>query len=72
MMGYKAEDIAVGIDEQCVMQPVGVFCCVAPFNFPAMVPLWFLPYAVACGNTYIVKPSPSKAPAGERMAGAEL
>lgn len=57
MMGYNAEDIAVGIDEECVLQPVGVFCCVAPFNFPAMVPFWFLPYAVACGNTYIVKPS---------------
>lgn len=57
MMGYNAEDIAVGIDEECVLQPVGVFCCVAPFNFPAMVPFWFLPYAIACGNTYIVKPS---------------
>ncbi len=57
MMGYNAEDIAVGIDEDCVVQPVGVFCCVAPFNFPAMVPFWFMPYAIACGNTYIVKPS---------------
>jgi malonate-semialdehyde dehydrogenase (acetylating)/methylmalonate-semialdehyde dehydrogenase len=57
MMGYNAEDIAVGIDEDCVVQPVGVFCCVAPFNFPAMVPCWFMPYAIACGNTYIVKPS---------------
>ena len=57
MMGYNAEDIAAGIDEECVLQPVGVFCCVAPFNFPAMVPFWFLPYAVTCGNTYIVKPS---------------
>ncbi len=57
MMGYNAEDIAAGIDEDCVLQPVGVFCCVAPFNFPAMVPFWFLPYAVACGNTYVVKPS---------------
>jgi malonate-semialdehyde dehydrogenase (acetylating)/methylmalonate-semialdehyde dehydrogenase len=57
MMGYNAEDIAIGIDEEAVLQPVGVFCCVAPFNFPAMVPFWFLPYAVTCGNTYIVKPS---------------
>lgn len=57
MMGYNAEDIAVGIDEECWFQPMGVFCCVAPFNFPAMVPFWFLPYAVACGDTYIVKPS---------------
>ena len=57
MMGYNAEDIAAGIDEEAVLQPVGAFCCVAPFNFPMMVPFWFLPYAVACGNTYIVKPS---------------
>lgn len=57
MMGYNAEDIAAGIDEEAVLQPVGVFCCIAPFNFPAMVPFWFMPYAVACGNTYIVKPS---------------
>ncbi|MCX7681182.1 MAG: CoA-acylating methylmalonate-semialdehyde dehydrogenase [Anaerolineae bacterium] len=57
MMGYNAEDVAAGIDEECVLQPVGVFCCIAPFNFPAMVPFWFMPYAIACGNTYIVKPS---------------
>jgi malonate-semialdehyde dehydrogenase (acetylating)/methylmalonate-semialdehyde dehydrogenase len=57
MMGYNMEDVATGIDEDCVYQPVGPFCCVAPFNFPLMVPMWFLPYAVACGNTYIVKPS---------------
>ena len=57
MMGYNAEDIAIGIDEEAVLQPVGVFCCVAPFNFPSMVPFWFLPYAITCGNTYIVKPS---------------
>lgn len=57
LMGYNAEDVASGIDEECVLQPLGVFCCIAPFNFPAMVPFWFLPYAVACGNTYIVKPS---------------
>lgn len=57
MMGYNMEDVSQGIDEYCVYQPAGVFCCVAPFNFPNMVPLWFLPYAVACGNTYIVKPS---------------
>ena len=57
MMGYNMEDVSQGIDEDCVYQPAGVFCCVSPFNFPSMVPLWFLPYAVACGNTYIVKPS---------------
>jgi len=57
MMGYNAEDIAVGIDEECVRQPMGVFCCIPPFNFPLMVSLWFAPYAIACGNTYVVKPS---------------
>ena len=57
MMGYNAEDIAVGIDEECVRQPMGVFCCIPPFNFPFMVSLWFAPYAIACGNTYVVKPS---------------
>ncbi len=57
MTGYNLEDVAHGIDEDCVYQPIGVFCCVTPFNFPSMVPLWFLPYAVACGNTFIVKPS---------------
>lgn len=57
MMGYNMEDVAAGIDEECVYQPLGVYACVAPFNFPAMVPFWFLPYAVACGDTYVVKPS---------------
>jgi malonate-semialdehyde dehydrogenase (acetylating) / methylmalonate-semialdehyde dehydrogenase len=57
MMGYNAEMIAPGMDEECILQPLGVFCCLPPSNFPAMIPFWFLPYAVACGNTYIVKPS---------------
>jgi malonate-semialdehyde dehydrogenase (acetylating)/methylmalonate-semialdehyde dehydrogenase len=58
MMGVNAEDIAVGIDETLIRQPLGVFFSLAPFNFPNMVPLWFLPFAVAVGNTYIIKPSP--------------
>ncbi len=58
MMGYNAEDIAPGIDEYALVQPLGAFACIAPFNFPAMVPFWFLPFAVACGDTYVVKPSP--------------
>ena len=57
MMGYNMEDAASEIDEECWLQPLGVFCCVAPFNFPAMVPFWFMPYAVTCGDTYVVKPS---------------
>ena len=57
MKGEIAEDIAPGIDEIMLRQPVGVCATIAPFNFPAMIPFWFLPYAVACGNTYVVKPS---------------
>jgi malonate-semialdehyde dehydrogenase (acetylating)/methylmalonate-semialdehyde dehydrogenase len=57
MMGYNLEDVARDIDCVAVRQPVGVFAAIAPFNFPAMVPLWFLPYAVACGNTFVLKPS---------------
>lgn len=57
MMGSNLEDIASGIDEMMIRQPVGVVAIVTPFNFPGMIPLWFLPYAVACGNTAIVKPS---------------
>jgi malonate-semialdehyde dehydrogenase (acetylating)/methylmalonate-semialdehyde dehydrogenase len=59
MMGESLQDIAVGIDENIIREPLGIFCCIPPFNFPFMVPLWFLPYAVATGNTFIVKPSPS-------------
>lgn len=59
MMGYNLEDVAAGIDEYVIYQPLGVFACIAPFNFPFMVPLWFLPYALATGNTFIVKPSPN-------------
>jgi len=52
-----SENIATGIDEFTVRQPVGTGACIAPFNFPIMIPFWFMPYALACGNTYIVKPS---------------
>lgn len=58
MMGYNLEDIAVGIDEYVIYQPLGVFVNLAPFNFPFMVPLWYSPFALATGNTFIVKPSP--------------
>jgi malonate-semialdehyde dehydrogenase (acetylating)/methylmalonate-semialdehyde dehydrogenase len=57
MFGYIAEDIAPTIDLQAINEPLGVFCMVPAFNFPALVPLEYMPYAVACGNTYIVKPS---------------
>lgn len=52
-----SEDIAHGIDEYMIRQPLGIGACIAPFNFPVMIPFWFMPYAIACGNTYIVKPS---------------
>src|SRR6516165_2543047 len=57
MMGYNVEDIARGIDEHMFRQPVGVVAAITPFNFPGMIPLWFLPYAIATGNCFIVKPS---------------
>jgi len=57
-MGYNAEDIASGIDELMLRQPLGVVAAITAFNFPAMIPLWFLPYAIACGNCFILKPSP--------------
>jgi hypothetical protein len=57
MKGEFVEDIAPGIDELMIRQPVGVCATIAPFNFPGMIPFWYLPYALAAGNTYIVKPS---------------
>jgi len=57
MQGRSLEDIATGIDCYTYRQPMGVFAAITPFNFPAMVPMWFLPHAIACGNTFIVKPS---------------
>jgi malonate-semialdehyde dehydrogenase (acetylating) / methylmalonate-semialdehyde dehydrogenase len=57
MMGYGLENIASNIDCQMIRQPVGVCAAIAPFNFPLMVPLWFLPFAVATGNTFVLKPS---------------
>ena len=58
MMGYGLEDGAArGIDEEVVFQPLGVCAAITPFNFPFMIAFWFWPYAVGCGNTYIIKPS---------------
>jgi len=57
MQGYNLQDVARGIDEFMFREPLGVVGIISPFNFPVMIPLWFLPYAVACGNTAIVKPS---------------
>jgi malonate-semialdehyde dehydrogenase (acetylating)/methylmalonate-semialdehyde dehydrogenase len=57
MQGYNSEDIAAGIDEMMTRQPLGVTAIITPFNFPAMIPFWFFPYAIACGNTCVIKPS---------------
>src|ERR1700737_3882819 len=57
MQGYNLEDVTPGVDEMLIRQPLGVVAAITPFNFPLMVPFWFLPYAIACGNTFVLKPS---------------
>lgn len=57
MQGCNLENIAPGIDEAMIRQPLGVVGIITPFNFPVMIPLWFMPYAIACGNTLVLKPS---------------
>ncbi|MGC1462991.1 MAG: CoA-acylating methylmalonate-semialdehyde dehydrogenase [Terracidiphilus sp.] len=57
MQGTNCEDIAAGIDEHMIRQPLGVVAAITPFNFPGMIPFWFLPYAVAAGNCFLLKPS---------------
>jgi malonate-semialdehyde dehydrogenase (acetylating)/methylmalonate-semialdehyde dehydrogenase len=57
MQGYNLEEVARGVDEMMIRQPLGVVVAITPFNFPGMIPFWFLPYAIATGNTLIVKPS---------------
>jgi malonate-semialdehyde dehydrogenase (acetylating)/methylmalonate-semialdehyde dehydrogenase len=57
MQGRTLEDVSRNVDCETIRQPVGVCAAIVPFNFPAMVPFWFLPFAIACGNTFILKPS---------------
>jgi malonate-semialdehyde dehydrogenase (acetylating)/methylmalonate-semialdehyde dehydrogenase len=57
LKGEQSEDVAGGIDCHSVLQPVGVCAGITPFNFPAMVPMWMFPVAIACGNTFVLKPS---------------
>jgi malonate-semialdehyde dehydrogenase (acetylating)/methylmalonate-semialdehyde dehydrogenase len=57
MQGYNLEDVTPGVDEMLIRQPLGVVAAIVPFNFPAMISFWFLPYAIACGNTFVLKPS---------------
>ncbi len=57
MMGQSLDNVSKGIDCQTIRQPLGVCAGITPFNFPAMVPMWMFPFAIACGNTFILKPS---------------
>src|SRR5271155_3591032 len=57
MQGHVLEDVTPGVDEMQIRQPLGVVAAIVPFNFPAMISFWFLPYAIACGNTFVLKPS---------------
>ena len=57
MQGTVIEDVSRNVDAETVRQPVGVCAAIVPFNFPAMVPFWFLPFAIGCGNAFILKPS---------------
>src|SRR5947209_7968393 len=67
MLGDSLEDVASGIDCEYFRQPLGVFAAITPFNFPAMVPLWFYPYAIAAGNTFVLKPSEQVPPSQLRI-----
>jgi malonate-semialdehyde dehydrogenase (acetylating) / methylmalonate-semialdehyde dehydrogenase len=67
LKGENLEGVATGVDVELVRQPVGVVAAITPFNFPAMIPLWFLPFAVACGNTFVLKPSERDPLASERI-----
>jgi len=71
MQGRVLEDVSRNIDAETIRQPVGVCAAIVPFNFPAMVPFWFLPFAIACGNTFVLKPS-EQVPLTQHIAFEEL
>src|SRR5579862_6047354 len=71
MQGRILEDVARGVDCETIRQPVGVCAAIVPFNFPAMVPFWFLPFAIGCGNTFVLKPS-EQVPLTQQIAFEEL
>src|SRR6201994_2659132 len=71
MQGRNLEDVSRNIDAETIRQPVGVCAAIVPFNFPAMVPFWFLPFAIACGNTFVLKPS-EQVPLTQQIAFEEL
>ena len=68
LKGEYSENVGTGVDTHTVRQPVGVCAGITPFNFPAMVPLWMFPVAIACGNTFVLKPSEKVPSASIRMA----
>ncbi len=68
LKGERAEDVGRGIDTHSALQPLGVCAGITPFNFPAMVPLWMFPVAIACGNTFVLKPSEKVPSTSLRMA----
>ena len=67
LKGDTLENVGGGVDVELVRQPVGVVAAITPFNFPAMIPLWFVPYALACGNTVVLKPSERDPLASQRI-----
>jgi malonate-semialdehyde dehydrogenase (acetylating) / methylmalonate-semialdehyde dehydrogenase len=71
MQGRILEDVSRNIDTEMIRQPVGVCAAIVPFNFPAMVPFWFLPFAIACGNTFVLKPS-EQVPMTQQIAFEEI
>src|SRR5579864_5373943 len=71
MQGRILEDVSCNINTETIRQPVGVYAAIMPFNFPAMVPFWFLPFAIACGNTFVLKPS-EQVPLTQQIAFEEL
>jgi malonate-semialdehyde dehydrogenase (acetylating)/methylmalonate-semialdehyde dehydrogenase len=71
MQGRVLEDVSRNIDAETIRQPVGVCAAIVPFNFPAMVPFWFLPFAIACGNTFVLKPS-EQVPMTQQLVFEEL
>ncbi len=68
LKGEHAENVGRGVDCHSMMQPVGICAGITPFNFPAMVPMWMFPIAIACGNTFILKPSEKVPSCSLRMA----
>jgi malonate-semialdehyde dehydrogenase (acetylating) / methylmalonate-semialdehyde dehydrogenase len=68
LKGGFSENVSTGVDAYSIRQPVGVVAGITPFNFPAMVPMWMFPIALACGNTFILKPSEKDPSASQLLA----